>query len=84
MPAQATGILSRFQGKLISLFRIKKGVMYQTVPNVIFNTNCRKWLFLDSFDTSVPNVIVSNQCCFGVVLVLFCNGLLKRHFCEQQ
>jgi len=57
MPAQATGILSRFHDKRIALFRIKKGAAYQTVPNVIFNTKCRKWLFLSSIGKNVPNVI---------------------------
>ena len=38
MPAQATGILSRFQSEIITLFRIKKGVVFQTIPNVTINT----------------------------------------------
>lgn len=87
MPAQATGILSRFHGKRIALFRIKKTATYQTMPNVIFSTKCRKWLFLSSFYTTVPNVISFKPelvwCCFGFLLKRFAKMPFLRTTIKQ-
>lgn len=84
MPAQATGILSRFQGEIRMVFSIIKAGSYQTIPNVTSSAKCHKLLFLDYFDKFGPNDCLKNSVCFGVVLVLFHNHLKKRLFCEQQ
>jgi len=74
MPAQATGILSRFQGKLRTLFRIKKGsctkryqmsFLIQSVVNGCFLAVFTQTYQMSSSRISV--VLVLFWCCFVMV-----------------
>jgi len=87
MPAQAAGILSRSENEIITHFRIKKGVVFQTIPNVISSTKCHKWLLLHQSYKYVPDGNTKKQvlfwCCSGVVRMLFAKRRFLRTTSEQ-
>ena len=87
MPAQAAGILSRSENESITDFWIKKQAAYQTIPFVISNTKCHKWLFLNQLYANVPNGITQKRVLFwcrsDVVRMVFAKWRFLRTASEQ-